>query len=91
MSWSSGAGNTGGSLGIGLTVSAGLTAKPRPSPKYIAVHRVALYAVLPFFFSAYIQNPIKPMRWLVFSLLLSLRLRLTHGFSFWTSRVELRR
>lgn len=73
-------------VGFGLTLTAGLTAAPRPSRLYTAAHTVALYGVFLLFFLAFVRNSYRPLRLLVLPLALALLLRVSSGPRFWKSQ-----
>ncbi len=74
-------------FGAGLTLSAGLTATPRPTWLHRIVHPVALYAVFLLFLLAFGGNPAKPLRVLAIPLLAALLLRLSGRRSYAESQV----
>jgi hypothetical protein len=64
-------------LGFLVVLIIGITARPRPSRFYGAVHGLALYSVFVIFFLIYLRYRVKPLRLLVIPLGLALILRLT--------------
>lgn len=63
-------------IGFSVVVGAGLTAIPRPSRLYSAVHQVTLYLIFLIFFLAFARNAVKPLRLLAVLLACALLLRL---------------
>jgi hypothetical protein len=71
-------------IGFSLVVGAGLTAIPRPSRLYSAVHQVTLYLIFLIFFLAFARNAVKPWRLLAVLLAGALLLRLAAAArNFW--------
>jgi hypothetical protein len=62
-------------VGFSLVVTTGLTATPRPSRLYTAVHTITLYTVFLIFFAAFVHNPYHPLRLGAIPLALALLLR----------------
>jgi hypothetical protein len=62
-------------FGLSLAVLAGLTAVPRASRSYTALHAVTLYALFFPFFLAFASNRVKPLRLYALVLLCALILR----------------
>ncbi len=75
-------------IGFSVVVLAGVTASPRASRLYTAVHEIALYVVFLIFFAGYAVHPIKPLRAIGAVLGVALILRLVSGMTFWRARVE---
>lgn len=75
-------------IGFSIVVLTALTASPRRSLLYTAVHKVTLYAVFMIFFAGYIRYPVKPLRALSVVLGLALILRLVSGLTLWQRRVK---
>lgn len=67
-------------VGLGLTLAAGLTATPRASRLYSAIHRVALYAVFLLFLVAFSANPRPAWRLMAIPLVLALLLRVIRAW-----------
>jgi len=63
-------------IGFSLVVGLGITAMPRASHLYTAVHRGMLYLVFLIFFLAFAHNAVKPLRLLAVLLAGALLLRL---------------
>jgi len=63
--------------GFSVVVGVVLTATPRASLLYTAVHRAMIYVIFLIFFLAYLNNPVTPLRLLVIPLGLALILRLS--------------
>lgn len=75
-------------FGFSLVVGAGLTATPRSSRFYSALHSFTLYALFLIFFLAFARNPVRPLRLMAVPLGLAFLLRLTKGWTFYTARVK---
>jgi hypothetical protein len=75
-------------FGFSLVVGAGLTATPRGSRFYSALHSLTLYVLFLIFFLAFAQNAVKPLRLMAVPLALALILRLTRGWTLYTGRVK---
>ena len=75
-------------LGFLVVVLPGLTASPRASRVYTAVHKITLYMVFLIFFASYTINPVRPLRLFSIVLGLALTLRLVSGMTFWRERAE---
>jgi hypothetical protein len=66
--------------GFGLVVVAVVTATPRLSRLYAAIHAIALYAVFAIFFVAFGRNPVVPLRVIALLLGVALILRIGSGW-----------
>ena len=63
-------------IGFSVVVGAGITAMPRPSRLYSAIHQVTLYLIFLIFFLAFARNAVKPLRLLAVLLACALLVRL---------------
>lgn len=70
-------------IGFGIVMVAGVTAKPRESRIYTAIHKIALYAVFVIFFLAFAHNRVPSLRLMAVGLGLALVLRVTSGMRFY--------
>lgn len=70
-------------IGFSIVVGAGVTAMPRPSRLYSAIHQVTLYLVFLLFFLAFARNPVKPLRLMAVLLACALLLRLAAAAQNW--------
>jgi hypothetical protein len=70
-------------IGFGLVSTLGLTATPRSSRVYTAVHKTALYAVFLIFFLAFVRNRVLSLRMLAVGLGMALILRVIGGMTFY--------
>ena len=68
-------------IGFSITMLAGLTAAPRESRIYHAIHGTMLYLLFIIFFFAFVHHPYKPLRTLSALLGIALVLRLTKYFA----------
>jgi hypothetical protein len=75
-------------IGFSAVVGLGLTATPRTSRFYTAVHKVILYAIFLIFFLVFVHHPVKPLRLLAVALGLALLLRISSGMTFFSARTE---
>jgi hypothetical protein len=75
-------------VGFSVVLGAGLTAIPRPSRLYTAVHRATVYVIFLIFFLDSFVNPIKPLR--VYGVFLVLALVLRHAGRFATSEPQVK-
>jgi hypothetical protein len=74
--------------GFVVIAATGLTAAPRASRPYTAVHSILLYSVFSIFFLVFVHHPVKPLRLFAVLLGLALFLRLTRGRSFDSARTR---
>lgn len=63
-------------IGFSVVVGAGVTAMPRPSRLYSAIHQVTLSLIFLIFFLAFARNALKPLRLLAVLLACALLVRL---------------
>lgn len=75
-------------IGFSLVVGAGVTATPRWSRWYTALHSFTMYSIFLIFFLAYAHNPVKPLRLMAVPFALAFIMRLTSGWTFYTGRVK---
>jgi len=75
-------------FGFSLVVGAGLTATPRGSRLYSALHTFTMYVLFLIFFLTFVQNAVRPLRLMAVPLALALLLRLTNGWTFYAARVK---
>lgn len=69
------------SIGFSITLTAGLTAAPRPLQAHSGLYTAALYLLFILFFLAFVKNPYKPLRLFAVLLGIALILRLTKYFA----------
>ena len=67
-------------IGVAVVLTAGITARPRPSRLHNGVHAFAMYAIFAIFLLAFVHNPVKPLRMMAVLLGVALVVRLASKF-----------